>query len=701
MQFTARAFIGAVAIATLVLGTVFIVARTEAQRAGDASAARALEQSADLVAQLLAGRGRSLAGGARVFVQGPYFRTLVAERRRDDILDQTFEAAEQLDASWVFITDASGTLVAKSDEPSASGDQLASVALISGALRGQVMTGFGGSGDSALFQATAVPVAAPGGSPFGVLVATRLLDSAMAVDIATATGSELVFYVRTADGVAHVAASTLTRDSSLRESVRRRASGRSPMIVDGHEWITHATALNTAGGTEVGGYLVLRQTRADVPAIVALQRALAIASALGLLLAMAAAAMVHRSLVEPARRLAGKLRALAENPVRDRERDPVRDDTHNPIDALSREVSHLHASLQDQEILGRLLWIDATARLNAERAASETPPHAAGADVSRSLLPRRGRVERTLSLARSRYTDGDALPFSIGTVVAKRYRLDALLGQHDRDVFYRAFDHDRADIVVLSMVRPERLFLDPEARTRLAADVAQAAKVVHPHVAKVFDVGDADGVPFVTSEFVPGVSLARLLRHRGTLPVDTVSVLARQLLRALAAAHQHGVVHGGIQPHDIRLHTSRQVKLTGFGITHAIRDAAQREHTMQRAGDNTFSGRLAGATVGTPEYLAPEQLIGGPATSSSDMFALGVVLHECLAGHRSRGDAPVTLIGGRLRDEHDEAKQNDQSAWPPALAAMLISMTETDPARRAPSAVGLLETFDRTGALLE
>ena len=93
MHVTARVFVGAVAIVALVLGTVFTVARTEARRTTDASAARALEQSADLVAQLLAGRGRSLAGGARVFVQGPYFRTLVAESRRDDILDQTFEAA--------------------------------------------------------------------------------------------------------------------------------------------------------------------------------------------------------------------------------------------------------------------------------------------------------------------------------------------------------------------------------------------------------------------------------------------------------------------------------------------------------------------------------------------------------------------------------------------------------------------------------
>ena len=120
---------------------------------------RGLEQSADLAAQFLAGRTRSLASGARVFVQSPYFRTLVAQRRRDDVLDQAFEAAEQLEADWVFITDQRGVLIAKSDEPGAVGVPMGDVPLVAGALRGQVTSGFGESQDSVLFQAVAVPIA--------------------------------------------------------------------------------------------------------------------------------------------------------------------------------------------------------------------------------------------------------------------------------------------------------------------------------------------------------------------------------------------------------------------------------------------------------------------------------------------------------------------------------------------------------------
>ncbi|MFN9423893.1 hypothetical protein, partial [Gemmatimonas sp.] len=107
-----RVFTGTAGLVVVLLAIVLGVATAGARRAARNSARQSLEQSADLVAQLLAGRGRSLGGGARVFVQGPYFRTLVAERRRDDILDQTFEAAEQLEASWVFITDDTGNLIA-------------------------------------------------------------------------------------------------------------------------------------------------------------------------------------------------------------------------------------------------------------------------------------------------------------------------------------------------------------------------------------------------------------------------------------------------------------------------------------------------------------------------------------------------------------------------------------------------------------
>src|SRR3954452_18910725 len=112
-----RVFLSTAAIVCAVLFAALLIASYSARRATRDAERRGLEQAADLTAQLLAGRGRSLAGGARVFVQGPSFRSLVAERQHDDILDQALEAAGQLGADWVFITDERGTLLAKSDEP--------------------------------------------------------------------------------------------------------------------------------------------------------------------------------------------------------------------------------------------------------------------------------------------------------------------------------------------------------------------------------------------------------------------------------------------------------------------------------------------------------------------------------------------------------------------------------------------------------
>jgi eukaryotic-like serine/threonine-protein kinase len=195
-----RVFLGTATIVAVVIAAAFAISAASVRRAGERSAHRGLEQSADLVAQFLAGRSRSLTGGARVFVQGPYFRTLVAESRRDDILDQALEASEQLGADWVFITDASGVLLAKSDEPGTGGTPMGNVPLVASALRGLTASGFGVTRDSLLFQAIAVPIVTPGRAPIGALVATRLVDSLLVRDVKATTSSDIVFYVRTPGG---------------------------------------------------------------------------------------------------------------------------------------------------------------------------------------------------------------------------------------------------------------------------------------------------------------------------------------------------------------------------------------------------------------------------------------------------------------------------------------------------------------------
>src|SRR5918999_191962 len=204
-----RVFLYTAAIVCAVLVAAFAVASHSGRRAARETERRGLEQAADLTAQLLAGRWRSLGGGARVFVQGPYFRALVAERRPDDILDQALEAAEQLGADWVFITDERGLLLAKSDEPGAHGVPMSGIPLVAGALEGRTTAGYGVSRDTQLFQTVAVPIVVPGAAPVGALVATKLIDRQMALDVRAATSSDIVFYTVDQRGALHVAATSL------------------------------------------------------------------------------------------------------------------------------------------------------------------------------------------------------------------------------------------------------------------------------------------------------------------------------------------------------------------------------------------------------------------------------------------------------------------------------------------------------------
>ncbi|MBL0171472.1 MAG: HAMP domain-containing protein [Gemmatimonadaceae bacterium] len=363
---TWRVFAGTAIIVGVVVMVALLMASSAARRSADATARRNLEQAADLVAQLLAGRERSLAGGARVFVQGPYFRTLVAERRRDDILDQTFEAVEQLDAKWVFITDGVGTLLAKSDEPSASGDALGRVPLVASALRGLVSGGFGVSGDSLLFQATAVPVALPRGAPFGVLVATRVIDSSIAADIRSATASEIVFFARDRTGHPHVVASSLPSTDALRAAVSGllgyspgdSVAGNAPrplrreLTLADATWTTQSASLATAGGEVIGGFVVMRPQDGALATLAGVRRSLFAAGALGFLLALLAAWIAARSVTRPVRALAAAVRRAADGNYASTDASMATDDdSGGDIGSLARAFDALLVDLRDKDSL--------------------------------------------------------------------------------------------------------------------------------------------------------------------------------------------------------------------------------------------------------------------------------------------------------------------------------------------------------------
>jgi serine/threonine-protein kinase len=705
MRLPARTFLGTLLLLGAVLAAVLGTALVGARRAAAASAERGLEQAADLVAQLLAGRSRSLAGGARVFVQGPYFRTLVAERRRDDILDQTFEAAEQLEASWVFITDAAGVLVAKSDEPSASGDALAGVPLIAGALRGQATTGFGGSGDSLLFLATAVPITAPGGTSFGVLVATSKLDSAMAADIAVATGSNVVFYLRDDTGRAHITASTMPLDSVARGSLHRAlnidtvaaarpATGArltpQTLAVGDSSWFTYPSALSTAGGTEVGGYLVLRPATDALAGASWFRQALIVGLVLALLLAAWTTWLVDRAVVSPLRHLRWDVQRVAEgNPAA----QAAPDGAAPEIVALAGDLAAWRRTLDERDRLAKLA--------TAAGAAAEPAPAPAE--------PQRGRARRAepalaLPLPSNRTGEAGPLHLEAGDWLVHRYHIEARLGGGPTGVVYRAFDRARHETVALKLVRPELLTADAVARADALQLVRQIGALGQAHLARVHDVGEALDTVFISSEWIRGVSLRTALDEYHGLDAPAILAVARQLLHGLAALHGRHLVHGDLKPDNVLMGSTGRLTITDAGVARLLRtgDAPER----RRADDESpsaralhVSGRVMGAAVGAPDYMAPEQLIGAPPSPMGDVYAVGIMLHEALRGRTPFGrQTAIDGLTAKLRETPGlgtpVVRSPEMVTAPASLEQWIASLIAAEPRERPATAREALNQLD-------
>jgi hypothetical protein len=209
--------------------------------------------------------------------------------------------------------------------------------------------------------------------------------------------------------------------------------------------------------------------------------------------------------------------------------------------------------------------------------------------------------------------------FPPGTLLAQRYRIVSLLGRGGMGEVYRANDLLLGQTVALKFL-PVQLTSDESTLARFRNEVRIARQISHPNVCRVYDIGEAEGSTYLSMEYVDGEDLASLLRRIGRLPPDKALEIARQLCAGLAAAHDKGVVHRDLKPGNIMLDGQGQLRITDFGL----------------AG---VAGELKDIRSGTPGYLAPEQVSGQEVTARSDIYALGVVLHEVFTGKRPSADS--------------------------------------------------------------
>jgi serine/threonine-protein kinase len=264
----------------------------------------------------------------------------------------------------------------------------------------------------------------------------------------------------------------------------------------------------------------------------------------------------------------------------------------------------------------------------------------------------------------------EELPRQIG-----RYRIDGLLGSGSMGNVYLGHDADLDRPVAVKTLRD--LALDAEMRevflSRFQNEAKAAARLQHPNIVQIFDVGDDPNVgPYLVFEYVHGHTLKQALKKRGPLSRDELLDLAQQVADALATAHIAGVIHRDLKPENLLITNNGQVKLADFGIARVPNADLTRE----------------GQFLGTPCYAAPETLREGEYSEQSDLFSFGAVIYEAACGERAFPGNEAIAVAHQVMDVDPvpPSEANRAAAIPSALDAAILRALRKSPAQRYASA---------------
>ena len=242
---------------------------------------------------------------------------------------------------------------------------------------------------------------------------------------------------------------------------------------------------------------------------------------------------------------------------------------------------------------------------------------------------------------------------------------------------YHAWDEELGEAVALKTIRPEYAS-NPEADARFKRELSVARQVTHKNVVRIHDLGQVGNVKFISMSFIEGVDLATMIRSE-RLPFDLALTIVRQVCEGLAAAHQAGVAHRDLKPANIMIDRAGQAYLMDFGLARSIEATP---YTM------------AGAVLGTVEYMSPEQAMGEPADFRSDIFTLGIILFELFTGQRPfTGDTQMSRLSARVNKQAPDVRTLHGDV-PQYLARLVGRCLERDPALRYQRVEEILADLD-------
>jgi serine/threonine protein kinase len=254
---------------------------------------------------------------------------------------------------------------------------------------------------------------------------------------------------------------------------------------------------------------------------------------------------------------------------------------------------------------------------------------------------------------------------TVPAALLHRYNVLGAAGQGSMGIVYKALDRETGETVALKILKPE-IASDQAMMERFKNELLFARKITHKNVCRVYEFNRVGGIAYTSMEFVEGESLRSVLNRFGGLPLRKGVDLAMQICSGLKEAHAQGIVHRDLKPENVMMDTQGNVKIMDFGIARSMEAVT----------------RLTGSMVGTPAYMAPEQVGGKSVDYRTDIYSLGLILYEVFTGAQAfRADNPVAVALKQLR-ESPVPPHEVEPTIPPPLERAILKCIEKEPARR-------------------
>ncbi len=674
-------FLAAALLVVVTLGAAVALSTWRANRIAEESIREALRTIPGDVAVYRAGLESQLKATLRSVAEEPGIKAIF-DSPAATVWDTAKDKAAILNARTFFFFDRAGVLVARSDRPPSEEERRSfrEVGWVASPLEEWTESSATIREGAALAVVAAAPVVA--GDPekgearlVGVVAASVPLDGARARELRDLTGGQVAFVAETGrkgePTKLEVAAATegfgaatllpaLSRDPSALARLLDGSADSAPLdlLVGGDRRVVKAVPLRSAGGELLGAVVVSRSRDEETAAFRKIRETLLLVGLGVLLVSVPVSFLLGGRIARPLQQLAAGAIAVREGDLEVR----LPSGGSGEVGLLARAFEALVGELREKRQLEELLAEMRKRPADATRGLAPTSVTAAGtlpADAARAA-PRGPRV---------------------GSSFAGRYEVVSILGRGGMGSVYQVLDRELDEEVALKVLTPEAFSEGTQATQTLKQEIRLARKITHPNVVRTHDLGEADGVRFLTMEYVPGTTLREVLDRRGAVALAPGLQIAKQLCRGLTAVHEAGIIHRDIKPQNIMVLPNGVVKLMDFGIA--------------RTDEGGDAAALDGHTVGTPYYMSPEQAMGQRMDARSDLYTVGVVLFELFTGQRPFPGNDAATVMQRHVSAPPPVPSSLRPDLPEYLDRIVLACLAKRPERRPANAADLYAALTR------